>query len=147
MPSEITNEPCTWTGAVAKEERYKSEGRMTRPTNPPPEVLRAGARELRDRAAVYQSTGPRSRVETIVEAARYLESKADQKGRMLNASKLTTDTQMARRLGVSSAWIRREARAGRLPHLKADGRYLFDHDLVERVLLERAQGKASRGEP
>lgn len=47
--------------------------------------------------------------------------------------------QMARRLGVTSRWLRAECEAGRVPHLKAEDRFLFDPDAVERVLLERAR--------
>ena len=47
---------------------------------------------------------------------------------------------MARRLRVSVRWLRSEAEAGRLPHVKAERQYLFDPEAVERVLLERAQG-------
>ena len=46
---------------------------------------------------------------------------------------------MARRVFVSAAWLRAEAEAGRIPHLQAGSRFLFDPKTVERVLLERAQ--------
>ena len=46
---------------------------------------------------------------------------------------------MARRLRVRSAWLRAEAEAGRLPHVPADPGPLFDPQVVERVLLERAR--------
>ncbi len=58
----------------------------------------------------------------------------------------------ARLLSVPSTWLRAEADAGRLPHLRAGSKYLFDVDAVERLLLERArQGgqeakEGSRGE-
>ena len=48
---------------------------------------------------------------------------------------------MARRLRVSVAWLRRESEANRIPHLKADDQVLFDPELVEAVLLERARQK------
>ena len=48
-------------------------------------------------------------------------------------------TYMARRLRVPPAWLRAEAEAGRLPHLKADTAFLFDPDLVERLLTERSR--------
>jgi len=48
---------------------------------------------------------------------------------------------MARRLRVTTAWLREEAEAGRVPHLKADKRYLFAPAAVERVLSERAAGE------
>jgi hypothetical protein len=47
----------------------------------------------------------------------------------------------ARRLRVTVKWLRGEAEAGRVPHLKADDRFLFDLESVERVLLERAKGE------
>jgi hypothetical protein len=36
-------------------------------------------------------------------------------------------------------WLRTEAEAGRVPHLRAEKVLLFDVDAVERVLLERAR--------
>ncbi len=58
---------------------------------------------------------------------------------MIAAPKLLPIGPMARRLRVSVRWLRHEAEAGRLPHVKADRTFLFDPDAVERVLLERAQ--------
>ena len=58
---------------------------------------------------------------------------------------LTPDVQLARRLGVSVAWIRSEADAGNLPHIRAGDRYLFDHEAVERLLLERARRVPASG--
>lgn len=49
---------------------------------------------------------------------------------------------LARRLGVPASWLRREADAGRLPCVRAGSQRLFDSELVERVLLERARGSA-----
>jgi hypothetical protein len=46
---------------------------------------------------------------------------------------------MARLLGVTTGWLRAEAEAGRLPHLPAGKTILFDADLVERLLAERAR--------
>lgn len=46
---------------------------------------------------------------------------------------------IARALGVPPGWLRREAEAGRLPHLRADQVIIFDAPTVERVLIERAQ--------
>ena len=45
----------------------------------------------------------------------------------------------ARRLHVPSKWLRAEADAGRVPHLKADKVLLFDVDCVARVLACRAR--------
>lgn len=45
---------------------------------------------------------------------------------------------MARRLRVTTAWLRSEADAGRIPCLRAGRRYLFAPDAVERVLSDRA---------
>jgi hypothetical protein len=52
--------------------------------------------------------------------------------------------QTARLLQVPAAWLRAEAEAGRLPHLKAGKALLFDVDSVEQILIERARmgGKA-----
>lgn len=46
---------------------------------------------------------------------------------------------MARRVFVPAAWLRAEAEAGRIPHLQAGKKFLFDPKTVERVLLDRAQ--------
>jgi hypothetical protein len=46
---------------------------------------------------------------------------------------------MARLLGVMPRWLRAEAEAGRIPCLPAGKTILFDADLVERMLAERAR--------
>lgn len=48
---------------------------------------------------------------------------------------------MARRVHVTSKWLRAEADANRLPHLKAGDRYLFDPEVVEQILWKRARGE------
>ena len=45
----------------------------------------------------------------------------------------------ARLLQVPAGWLRAEAEAGRVPHLRAGKSFLFDVALVERLLLERAR--------
>ena len=52
---------------------------------------------------------------------------------------------MARQLRVSAKWLQGEADAGRVPHLKAGDRVLFNTEAVEQALLKRA-GK-SEGQP
>ena len=47
--------------------------------------------------------------------------------------------QTARKLGVPVGWLRTEAEAGRLPHLKAGRILLFEPKRVEQILIERAQ--------
>lgn len=51
---------------------------------------------------------------------------------------------MARRLRVTMDWLRSEAEAGRVPCLKADRRYLFNPDAVERTLAERAASEVAK---
>jgi hypothetical protein len=51
----------------------------------------------------------------------------------------------ARLLRVPAAWLRAEAEAGRIPHLKAGRVFLFDPETVERVLLERARQLPPQG--
>jgi hypothetical protein len=46
---------------------------------------------------------------------------------------------MARRVRVPVRWLRDEAEAGRIPHLRAGKVFLFDPPTVEAVLLERAR--------
>ncbi|MCL4190695.1 MAG: hypothetical protein KJZ87_03030 [Thermoguttaceae bacterium] len=43
----------------------------------------------------------------------------------------------ARRLGVTAAWLRAEAEAGRVPCLRAGTRYLFDLDALTAALAAR----------
>ena len=45
---------------------------------------------------------------------------------------------MARRAAVPATWLRTEAAEGRIPHLQAGNRVLFNPTVVERILLERA---------
>jgi hypothetical protein len=45
----------------------------------------------------------------------------------------------ARRFRVPVGWLKAEAEAGRIPHLRAGKAFLFDPQMVERVLLERAR--------
>ena len=52
--------------------------------------------------------------------------------------KLLTLGAMARRLGVETKWLRREAEVGILPHVKAGKTLLFNPDVVEQILVERA---------
>jgi hypothetical protein len=56
----------------------------------------------------------------------------------LPAPKLLSLTQMATRLQVTAKWLRDEAEAKRIPHLKADSRLLFNPEAVEAVLARRA---------
>ena len=46
---------------------------------------------------------------------------------------------MARLLRIPVRWLRAEAEAGRIPHVKADRVFLFNPETVEQVLLERAR--------
>ncbi|MBI3832812.1 MAG: hypothetical protein HY287_00605 [Planctomycetes bacterium] len=46
---------------------------------------------------------------------------------------------MARILGVKSAWLITEAKAGRLPHIPAGQTVLFNIDIVKRCLFERSK--------
>ena len=45
---------------------------------------------------------------------------------------------MAAMAGVTQKWLRGEAESGRLPHLNADGRLLFDEATIHRLLRDRA---------
>ena len=46
--------------------------------------------------------------------------------------------QAAIRLGLPMVWLKNEAKAGRVPCLRAGNRVMFHVDAVERALLERA---------
>lgn len=52
---------------------------------------------------------------------------------------------MARRLGVTAAWLRSEADAGRVPCLRADRRFLFSPVAVQESLSVRAASVATLG--
>lgn len=51
----------------------------------------------------------------------------------------------AAQLGVPAAWLRQEARAGRVPYLRAGRRLLFHPAAVEAELLDRANMHAKEG--
>ncbi|HNY78462.1 MAG: hypothetical protein RBS72_18110 [Sedimentisphaerales bacterium] len=51
---------------------------------------------------------------------------------------LVTVYRMARALRVPVEWLSEEARAGRLPHVDARGRLLFNPHAVEKALAQRA---------
>jgi len=46
---------------------------------------------------------------------------------------------LSRELRVTQSWLRAEAEAGRVPCLRAKGRFLFSRAAVETALLERAR--------
>ena len=50
---------------------------------------------------------------------------------------------MARRAHVPAKWLRAEADAGRIPHLRAGSVLLFDPDVVERIVLDRLREASS----
>ncbi len=50
---------------------------------------------------------------------------------------------VARRLHVPQNWLRAEAEAGNIPHLKAGRAILFNPDIVEKLLIERASKGAN----
>lgn len=56
---------------------------------------------------------------------------------------------LARFLKVEESWVRSEAEAGRLPHVRAGDRMIFDPAAVVEALRERAQAapaqKSTRG--
>jgi len=46
--------------------------------------------------------------------------------------------------GISTSWLRREARAGRIPFVRIGRRLWFSPKAVERTLLEHATEKGAR---
>ena len=50
---------------------------------------------------------------------------------------------MAAMIGVTQKWLRGEAESGRLPHLNAGGRLLFDEATIQRLLRDRAIAASS----
>ena len=65
---------------------------------------------------------------------------ADRMG-MENTSLLTVRP-VAKHFGVTVAWLKAEADAGRVPYLRAGKRYLFNLPAVEAVLFKRAAADA-----
>ena len=56
--------------------------------------------------------------------------------------------QSASRLGLPIAWLKSEAEAGRVPHLRVSRRLLFNLEAVEAVLLKRAEHhRTAEGDP
>ncbi len=53
-------------------------------------------------------------------------------------TQLVSAYRLARALRLDPDWLRLEATAGRLPHVNAKGRLLFNADAVAAVLAERA---------
>jgi excisionase family DNA binding protein len=53
---------------------------------------------------------------------------------------------MARRLGVTQQWLRREAEAGNIPCLKAGNRFLFNPVAVQEALATKAARTRQGGE-
>jgi hypothetical protein len=60
-------------------------------------------------------------------------------------SELLSLPRLARRLGITRKWLKAEADNGRLPCLKAGGRYLFDLAAVQLVLRKRASHNDNGG--
>ncbi len=52
--------------------------------------------------------------------------------------------ELAARLSLPIAWIKTEAQAGRLPHLKVGRKWLFNQAAVEAMLSDRAKGEGVR---
>jgi hypothetical protein len=61
----------------------------------------------------------------------------------MNDGKLIGLHELSERTGIPVAWLRREADAGRIPHLLAGRRRLFDLAVVMKALAER-QGREVR---
>lgn len=53
---------------------------------------------------------------------------------------------MARRLRVTARWLREEAEAGRVPHVRAGDQFLFNPEAVEQLLAERATREGLRAD-
>jgi excisionase family DNA binding protein len=51
---------------------------------------------------------------------------------------LVNDTGLARLLRVPASWLREEAEAGRLPHVRAGRAFLFHYPTVKQLLTARA---------
>ena len=56
----------------------------------------------------------------------------------MDSTKYISITELARTTGLPLAWLKDEAKAGRIPRLLVGRRLLFDPEAVDRVLAERA---------
>jgi hypothetical protein len=65
---------------------------------------------------------------------------------MHDTPKLMNLAATARHLRVPAKWLRAEAEAGRIPHLRAGATLLFDPDAIEQLLLERVRCATKAGE-
>lgn len=54
---------------------------------------------------------------------------------------------LAQIIGVPAKWLREEAEAGRIPHLKAGDVLLFDPEAVEQIIVQRLKEAAQEGRP
>ena len=61
----------------------------------------------------------------------------------MNTPTLVTTSELARRWRVAARWIRQEADQGRLPGVRAGAQWLFNLEVVEHLLAERAATTAS----
>lgn len=57
---------------------------------------------------------------------------------MHNADHIVALDVLAKRLGISQRWLRKETDAGRIPFLKAGARRLYNIDAVAQSLAKRA---------
>jgi excisionase family DNA binding protein len=64
----------------------------------------------------------------------------------MDDAKLLSLNELSERTGLPTAWLRREAEAGRLPFLWVGRRRMFNLAAVERILAERASAPAPMGE-
>jgi len=53
---------------------------------------------------------------------------------------------MAQRLYVPAKWLRQEAEAGKIPHLKAGNKIVFNPYVVEKLLIKRATKGGNDGQ-
>jgi len=59
----------------------------------------------------------------------------------MKSTSLVDIAQLAARLRLPIAWIKSEAQAGRLPHLKVGRQWLFEQAAIEAVLADRARSE------
>jgi hypothetical protein len=56
-------------------------------------------------------------------------------------SEVLTLNRAAHRLGVSARWLKAEADAGRVPHLRAEKRYLFELSAASEAIASQILSK------
>lgn len=105
-------------------------------------------RALKDKGISRADTTVKMVVKSLIDKGLVERPKPRSGVRITQDSQLVTPIRLAKVLRIPADWLTQEARAGRLPHVNACGRLLFNPDAVERVLADRAAREGlAEGQP